>query len=243
MRSQQMSTTMFSHFQLYRETGAETHHRASKSDSWFRHKSNNNNNKKRPFKIQGERVEIAGKSMWVMGRTSDLCKSSSLCGFRLRAIAMRSLQAVNRAEPMGWRLGIVPPSMLWEMLAWAELEPTQMEKDPGRADLWVFCPRGRSTVVTAEPKSKTHCHTLTVSHGLLRTHWLELSLTTQWQLLDVSYFANESSHSRNILQRASYNWALRASPLLETVRKMTPCTALIIQIFSWVQMYIAPSQV
>lgn len=133
---------------------------------------------------------------------------------------------------MGWRLGIVPPSMLWEMLAWAELEPTQMEKEPGRDDLWVFCPHGQSTVFTAEPKSKTHCHTLTVSHSPLRTHWLELSLTTQWQLLDVSYFANESSHSRNmcILQPSSETTGGHCSE-----DKSMHCF--------WVQTYIVPNEV
>lgn len=221
---------MFSHFQLYRETGAETRHRASESDGWFRHKATTTTTKKDPS-IEGERIEIEKKSMWVMGRTSDLCKSSLLCGFRLRAIAMRSLQAVNRAEPMGWRLGIVPPSMLWEMLAWAELEPTQMEKEPGRDDLWVFCPHGRSTVVTAEPKSKTHCHTLTVSHSLLRTHWLELSLTTRWQLLDVSYFANESSHSRNMCIFQLSSESITTGGVDAVWKTPSPCTALLIYIF------------
>lgn len=175
-----------------------------------------------------------------MGRTSDLCKSSLLCGFRVRAIAMRSLQAVNRAEPMGWRLGIVPPSMLWEMLAWAELEPTQMKTEPGRDDLWVFCPHGRSTVVTAEPKSKTPCYTLTVSHSLLRTHWLELSLTTQGQLLDVSYFANESSHSRNmcILQLSSESITTGVHYLEDKSMHFFNDSD-----FSCVQTYIVPSNV
>ncbi len=71
------------------------------------------------------------------------------------AMDMRRLQAVNRAEPMSWRLGIVTPSMLWERLAWTERLASQMDETRQRVTPWAFCQVARKTVDTTDSKSYT----------------------------------------------------------------------------------------
>lgn len=90
---------------------------------------------------------------------------------------MRRLQAVNRAEPMSWRLGIVTPSMLWERLAWTERLASQMDETRRRVTPWAFCQVARRTVDTTDSKSYTVTDVQKVlgiapkTHALKRSCW------------------------------------------------------------------------
>ncbi len=90
-----------------------------------------------------------------LSRASERCEPRLTCCSGPAAMDMRRLQAVNRAEPMSWRLGIVTPSMLWERLAWTERLASQMDETRQRVTPWAFCQVAWKTVDTTDSKSYT----------------------------------------------------------------------------------------